>query len=149
MFLTPQHFQTQDQFLEDAIQFRFASSHYANWGVTELSIDSEALANGLVRVTRAAGIMPDGEPFDIPDIDEPPPSRTIDGHFAGTRESLDLFLAIPESRPRAKNVTIPGTTPTDSPESLPTTRYLAETRMVTDENAGTEEKPVQVARRTF
>ena len=43
MFLTPQHFQTQDQYLENAVQFRFAASHYANWGVTDLSIDSEAL----------------------------------------------------------------------------------------------------------
>ena len=50
MFLTPQHFQTHDQFLQDAIQFRFAASQYANWGLTELNIDSEALANGLVRI---------------------------------------------------------------------------------------------------
>jgi predicted component of type VI protein secretion system len=33
MFLTPQHFQIQDQFFEHNIQFRFAASHYANWGV--------------------------------------------------------------------------------------------------------------------
>jgi len=149
MFLTPQHFQTQDQFFEDALQFRFAASHYANWGVTELDIDSEALGNGLFRLNHCKGIMPDGEPFDIPDTDDLPPSRNIADHFLPTRDSLDVFLGIPESRPRARNVTIPGLGQAESSGAPPSTRYLAETRMVTDDNAGGEEKPVQVARRTF
>jgi type VI secretion system protein ImpJ len=149
MFLTPQHFQTQDQFFEDALQFRFAASHYANWGVTGLSIDSEAVGNGQLRLNQCSGIMPDGEPFDIPETDDLPPSRSVVEHFPPTRDSLDVFLAIPESRPRARNVTIPGAGQPAASEALPTTRYLAETRMVTDDNAGGEEKPVQVARRTF
>jgi type VI secretion system protein ImpJ len=149
MFLTPQHFQTQDQFVEDALQFRFAASHYANWGVTELDIDSDGLGNGLFRLNRCGGIMPDGEPFDIPEADDLPPSRSVAEHFPPTRDSLDVFLAIPENRPRARNVTIPGAAQGGPSEAPPTTRYLAETRMVTDDNAGGEEKPVQVARRTF
>ncbi len=149
MFLTPQHFQTQDQFFEDALQFRFAASHFANWGVTELDIDSEALGNGLFRLNHASGIMPDGEPFDIPDTDEQPPSRSVVEHFPPTRDALDVFLAIPESRLRARNVTIPATSQASAAEPPPGTRYLAETRMVTDANVGGEEKPVQVARRTF
>jgi type VI secretion system protein ImpJ len=146
MFLTPQHFQTQDQFLEDAQQFRFAASHFANWGVTELDIDSDALGNGLFRINKCSGIMPDGEPFEIPEVDEMPASRSVAGHFPPNRESLDVYLGIPEERPRARNVTIPGT---ESLAAPPATRYLAETRMFTDENLGSEEKPVQVARRTF
>src|SRR6266700_4105644 len=149
MFLTPQHFQTQDQFFENAIHFRFAASHYANWGVTALDIDSEALANGLLRLNNCSGIMPDGEPFDIPETDEMPPSRSVTEHFPPTRDSLDVFLGIPESRPRARNVSIPGFAEPESSGAPPATRYLAETRLVTDENTGTEEKPVQVARRTF
>jgi len=83
MFLTPQHFQTQDQFVEDALQFRFAASHYANWGVTELDIDSDGLGNGLFRLNRCGGIMPDGEPFDIPEADDLPPSRAQCHHSGG------------------------------------------------------------------
>ena len=64
MFLTPQHFQIQDQFFENNIQYRFASSHYANWGVTDLNIDSEALENGQFRLSQCSGIMPDGESFE-------------------------------------------------------------------------------------
>jgi len=148
MFLTPQQFQTQDQFFEDALQFRFAASQFANWGVTELDIDSDALGNGLFRLARCAGIMPDGEPFDMPDIDDLPASRTVAEHFPPTRDSLDVFLGIPETRPRARNVSIPGQGQEES-SGIPDTRYLAETRMFTDENTGDGEKPVQVARRTF
>lgn len=148
MFLTPQQFQTQDQFFEEALQFRWAASQFANWGVTDLDIDSGALGNGLFRLSRCAGIMPDGEPFDMPDTDELAPSRSIEEHFPPTRDSLDVFLAIPESRPRARNVSIPGSEGADG-TGLPATRYLAETRMFADENTGNEEKPVQVAKRTF
>jgi type VI secretion system protein ImpJ len=149
MFLTPQQFQTQDQFFEDALQFRFAASQFANWGVTALEIDSDALANGLFRLSNCTGVMPDGEAFDMPDIDDLPPSRAVAEHFPPNRESLDVFLGIPEIRPRARNVSIPEGETDEASRALPTTRYLAETRMFTDENTGNEEKPVQVARRTF
>jgi len=150
MFLTPQHFQTQEDFFREAVHFRFGASNYANWGVTELEIDSEALANGLFRVNRCTGVMPDGEPFDMPEIDELPLSRSVEKHFPPTREWLDIYLSIPDKRPRARNVTIPGSTNGKAAEDAPpTTRYLAEQRMFTDENLGEEEKPVMVARRTF
>jgi type VI secretion system protein ImpJ len=148
MFLTPQQFQTQDQFLDDALQFRFTASYFSNWGVTELDVDSDALGNGLFRLARCIGMMPDGEPFEMPDADELPASRAVAEHFPPTKDSLDVFLGIPERRPRARNVSIPGTGDVES-GALPTTRYLAETRMFTDETTGNEEKPVQVARRTF
>ena len=85
MFLTPQHFQTQDQYFERLLDFRFAASQFANRGVTQLDIDSEALANGNFRLNKAVGIMPDGEPFDIPDADEAPPSRSIKEFFPPVR----------------------------------------------------------------
>src|SRR5260370_25302278 len=149
MFLTPPQSEPQDHFLADALKFGFAGSQFANWGLTALDIDSDALGNGLFRLSKCTGVMPDGEPFDMPDTDELPPSRAVADHFPPNRESLDVFLGIPEMRPRARNVSIPETDQSDSDGALPTTRYLAETRMFTDENTGNDEKPVQVARRTF
>lgn len=149
MFLTPQHFQTQDHFVEDTLQFRFSASQFANWGVTELTVDVEALANGLFRLNTCNGIMPDGESFQIPDVDGMPASRAVIPHFPPTREALDVFLAIPELRPRARNTTIPGASNAQTGDGPPGTRYLAETLLVTDENAGGDEKPIQIARRTF
>jgi type VI secretion system protein ImpJ len=151
MYLNPQHFQIQDQFHIDAAHFRFAASLFANWGVTGLEIDSEAVQNGLIRIIRCSGIMPDGEPFDMPDTDAIPDSRPLAEYFPPSRSSVDVYLAIPENRPRARNVTVA----TESEESdngqvgPPATRYLAETVMFSDENLGDEEKPVQVARRAF
>jgi type VI secretion system protein ImpJ len=149
MFLNPQQFQTQDQFLEAAIHFRFAASNFANWGVTALNIDAEALGNGLFRLETCSGIMPDGEPFDMPEVDDLPPSRSVADHLPPNRESLDVYLAIPELRPRSRSVSIPAAAQPDGAEAPAATRYVAETRMFTDENTGNEEKPVQVARRTF
>jgi type VI secretion system protein ImpJ len=149
MFLTPQHFQTQDQFFQEAMQFRFAASNYANWGVTELEIDAEALANGLFRLNRCAGVMPDGEPFEIPDTDEAPASRAVADHFPPNRETLDVYLGLPERRNRARNVTIPGANTNGAADGPPGTRYLAEPRNFNDQNLGDEEKTVMVARRAF
>jgi type VI secretion system protein ImpJ len=146
MFLTPQHFQLQEQYLEDALHFRFNASSYANWGVTTLKIDSDALANGQFRITECSGVMPDGEPVDIPGTDEPPDSRALIDHFPPNRESLDVFLALPENKPGTRIVTIPGSEPNAGP---PRTRYLAEIRSIKDENSPDEEKEVHVARRTF
>jgi type VI secretion system protein ImpJ len=146
MFLTPQHFQLQEQYLEDALHFRFNASSYANWGVSTLNIDADALANGQFRLTGCSGVMPDGEPVDIPASDEAPDSRALADHFPPNRESLDVFLALPENKPGTRIVTIPGS---DQPSGPPRTRYLAETRTVKDENSGDDEKEVQIARRTF
>jgi type VI secretion system protein ImpJ len=145
MFLTPQHFQTQDRFFEDQLQFRLSASNYANWGVTDLEVDAEALSNGQVRLIKCRGIMPDGEAFDIPDTDDVPPSRAVSDHFPPQRDALEIFLALPELRSKARNVSIE-----EAREGGPSnTRYFAETRMIVDDNLGDEEKPVQVARRTF
>jgi type VI secretion system protein ImpJ len=149
MFLTPQHFQTQDRFFGDALQFRFSASNYANWGVTDLEIDSESLSNGQFRLNKCRGIMSDGEAFDIPDTDEMPASRVVIDHFPPQRDALDVFLAIPELRLKARNISINEIREGESLAPPPNTRYMAETRMIVDDNLGDEEKPVQVARRTF
>lgn len=149
MFLAPQQFQAQDQYFEEMLQFRFAASQFGNWGVTELEIDAEALANGLFRIARCAGVMPDGEPFEMPDADDLPASRGVTEHLSQNRESLDVYLGIPEDRRGARNVSIPGGQQESASDGLTATRYLAETRMFTDENTGDEERPVQVARRGF
>ena len=72
MFLTPQHFQVNDKFIEDSAQFRFAASLFANWGVMSLKIDQEALANGTFTLHHCRGILPDGLPFSFPDSDATP-----------------------------------------------------------------------------
>jgi type VI secretion system protein ImpJ len=147
MFLTPQHFQTQDQYASDALQFRFNASEFCNWGVTELDVDREAVSNGLVRLSRCRGLLPDGEPFQMPGVEDLPASRALAEHFPETQRYLDVFLALPERRLVGRNVTLAETS--NGGAAPANTRYISEARMIPDENAGADEKAVQVARRNF
>jgi type VI secretion system protein ImpJ len=146
MFISPQHFQAQDQFFADLIQSRFTSSNFANYGVTTLEIDAEALANGLFKLVSARGFLSDGEPFDMPGSDELPPSREVKNSFKADQEFLDVFLSLPERKLQARNVTLPALRTSSGPVE---TRYSSETRMMPDDNQGGDDKPVQIARRSF
>ncbi|MGP2420412.1 type VI secretion system baseplate subunit TssK, partial [Listeria monocytogenes] len=65
--MTPQHFQSQDHYFEDHIQFRATASSGVNWGLVDFAIDQEALTNGLFTIRYCRGFLPDGLTFNIPD----------------------------------------------------------------------------------
>lgn len=105
MFLTPQHFQTQDQLAQDALQFRFGAWHFYKRSVVEPEVDREAVPKSLVRLTRSRGLLPDGEPFQMPGADCLPASHALAGYSPETQRFLDVFLALPERRLAGSNVT--------------------------------------------
>ena len=140
-FLSPQHLQTQDRFLENALRFQVEAMSYQPWGFTTLRVDQEALAGGALALAGASGIFPDGLMFDIPNSDAPPPPIQLADSFEPDSDSVDVYLAIPHHRERGLNVSLA--------EREYDTRYLAETTLLRDENSGTSEKPVQVARKNF
>lgn len=140
-FLTPQHLQIQDRFIENSLQFQLAALQFRPWGFSVLRINQETLAGGTFAITRAAGIFPDGLLFDIPDSDPAPAPLAFADLFDVDQESIDIFLAIPQYRERGVNVAVAQLN-TDS-------RYSAEVTLMRDENSGLSEKPVQVARKNF
>jgi type VI secretion system protein ImpJ len=140
-FLSPQHLQIQDRFLENYLRFQLEALSFRPWGFQRLQIDQEALAAGLFSVSTAAGIFPDGLLFDVPASDPAPPPRPITDAFEPDQESLDVFLAVPPYRELGLNV---ATTRRDTDA-----RYRAEFTLVRDENTGLSEKPVQVARKNL
>jgi type VI secretion system protein ImpJ len=140
-FLSPQHLQTQDRFLENALRFQVEAMSYQPWGFTTLRIDQEALAGGALALAAASGIFPDGLMFDIPNSDAPPAPIQLADSFEPDADTLDAYLAIPHHRERGLNVSLA--------EREFDTRYLAETTLLRDENSGTSEKPVQIARKNF
>ena len=144
MFLSPQHFQAQDLYFEDLIQSRFGASNYSNYGVMALDIDADSIANGICKPTGIRGFLPDGEVFDMPGSDELPASRQFAEHWPTSEEVLDVYLALPERRLNARNVTLPG-----QRENTGDTRYVSEIRSVPDENQGGDEKPVQIGKKNF
>ncbi len=140
-FLTPQHLQTRDRFLESVLQFGLEALNFCPWGFQELRIDQEALAGGNFAMTRCVGIFPDGLPFDIPDSDQAPAPKPLAPYFEAEQTSADIFLAIPHHRERGLNVSIT--------ERNADTRYVSEVVDLRDENTGGSTKPVQLARKNM
>ncbi len=143
MYLGPHHFQAQNRYFEDAIRFVTSSLWYEPWGLCGCGLDAEALLNGTVSVVHARGVFPDGLPFEMPDSDPLPPPRNIAELFPPTRERLTVMLAVPPRRPDGLNCL-----PAEQQNGEPV-RYLAEPRLLADENTGRDEKPVQLGRKNI
>ena len=139
--LNPQHFQLQDRYLEELLDFRLHALTFCPWGFSRLTVDGEKLAAGTLVVSDAAGLMPDGLVFDMPNADAAPPPLQLAEHWRADQNELLVYLGIPEHRYGGHNVS--GTT------GGVDTRYIADVVMVRDENTGLAEKPIQVARRNL
>jgi len=140
-FLSPQHLQAQERFVEDSAHFYLDSLNPKCWGFSDFQVDSKALSEGLLAVTRATGIFPDALAFDVPISDPAPPARTLDECFQDGRKSCMFYLAIPQYLQGGMNISLA--------HGRVSTRYLAQMQMVRDENSGTGERPVQVARKNL
>ena len=140
-FLTPQHLQLQDRFLEDSLNFRLQALNFCAWGFSEIVLDQELLAEGQLSVSRASGIFPDGLLFEIPGPDQPPPSKSLAEFFDPGIRDLDIYLIVPDYKEKGLNVAGLG--------RAFGSRYLAEVTSVRDDNTGTGEKPIQIARKNL
>ena len=136
-FLTPQHLQIQDRFIENTLRFQVEALSFRPWGFQTLEIDQQALTAGNLVLTRASGMFPDGLLFDIPDSDAAPPPKSLVDCFEVDQDNLDVYLAIPHYRERGLNVS--------GSQFKADTRFRAEVQLMRDENTGLAEKPVQVA----
>ncbi len=140
-FLSPQHLQIQDRFLESTLDFTLSALNFQPWGFRRLAVNQEALAGGLFALASASGLFPDGLPFDIPESDAAPAPKPIEPLFEPEQTSLNVYLALPHYRERGLNVAV-GRQKAD-------TRYLAEVAVVRDENTGSTERPIQLAQKNF
>src|SRR5208283_4020015 len=140
-FLSPQHLQAQDRFIESVLQFRLDALSFRPWGFSQLQFNQEQLANGVFAIHRAQGMFPDGLPFEIPDSDPVPPARPIAEYFPPDSNTLHIYLAIPSYKENGLNVSM-------AARGLGT-RYLAEVETFRDENTNATERPVQIARKNM
>lgn len=140
-FLTPQHMQLQDRFIESVLEFKLDALRFCPWGFADIQIDHEALATGNLLLPHATGIFPDGLPFEIPDSDPAPEARSLEQAFGPDQDTIDAYLAIPQYLDRGLNVAL-GQRNGDA-------RYRAEVALLRDENSGLAERPVQVAKKNF
>src|ERR1700682_5634166 len=97
-FLTPQHLQLQDRFLENMLHFHLDALSFRPWGFRDVQVNQELLAAGTFAISSASGIFPDGLLFDIPNSDAAPPPKRLDELFAPDHDEIGVYLAIPEYR---------------------------------------------------
>ncbi len=143
MFLTPHHFQQLDSYYEDLLHFRVNALTPFGWGVTSLQINREGLANSQLTLLKCSGVFPGGLPFNIPEDDEPPPSRSVEGHFEASAPSQDVYLALPIVRTGVSSVRLESS---DGPRPA---RYRASVARIADEVTGENEREVTFAARNL
>jgi type VI secretion system protein ImpJ len=143
MCLDPHHFQQWDRHHRFLLDFSLRSVAPYAWGVSELSIDKEALANGQFTLWRCRGIMPDGLAFNIPEDDPAPLSRSVKEVFRPTESRLLACLTIPLERDRGRNCRLEEET--DARES----RFFLKNIAVLDDNTGADERAVGVGQGNF
>lgn len=136
MFLSPQHFQQQDRYVERLVSRRSGSRGPNGWGIEELKLDEELLRLGKISILKARGIFPDGTPFDIPAEDDAPNILEVPSDTLGTT----VHLCIPFQRPGTQEVDLDG----DGSDALHK-RYIATSAKVNNASAsGNEEVEVQL-----
>ncbi|WP_176211677.1 type VI secretion system baseplate subunit TssK, partial [Salmonella enterica] len=93
MFALPQHFQQQQRHNDAMLRERLDALGDFAWGFTELSLNTELLAQGKVMIDRAAGCLPDGTVFRIPEQDLLP--QPFQPRELNSPVSHDIYLALP------------------------------------------------------
>lgn len=140
MLLSPHHFQQWDNYHEDVINSRLASLVPYEWGVLDLNVNRESIANGYFELIRCRVVLPDGLLIDIPQTDIAPEPRAVEGHFNTEAERLNVYLALPAKRAGAANFQMNGG------ERNQFVRYWQEPGAVIDETSGDNERQLAFAR---
>lgn len=72
MFLRTQHFQQFERYVERTAQSTVRWLQPLAWGFARLEIDDALLQTGIIAISRASGILPDGTVFEVPGTDDHP-----------------------------------------------------------------------------
>jgi type VI secretion system protein ImpJ len=140
MLLTPHHFQQADNYQEELLNSRLRSVVSYEYGVLEIQINHEAIANGNFQVTSCRAVLSDGLMINFPDTDAVPDLRPVKDHFSPEAETLGVHLAIPAKKFGTANFQANGG------KADLNLRFLQEGSLVKDETSGTNEQPLSFAR---
>jgi type VI secretion system protein ImpJ len=102
LLLRPQHFQRQDQYHEHRLHKSIRAVHPYAWGVEQLQVDREALANNVLRVLALSLRFQDGELVEAPGADELPASIDL-SQLPQTQQSVTYYAALPGFKPFGGN----------------------------------------------
>ncbi len=140
MLLTPHHFQQSDNYHEELLNSRVRSLMQHEYGVIDLQVSNEAVANGNFQITNCRAVMPDGLIVNVPDAEAVPDLRPVGNHFGVEAEKLGVHLVIPANKQGEANVQSSGG------GAATNLRFLQEGALVKDETSGTNEQPIAYAK---
>ena len=140
MLLTPHHFQQWDNYYEELLNSRVRSIKPFEYGVMDLQINREAIANGNFQITNFSGVLPDGLLINVPDAEAVPDLRPVGDHFSPEQEKLGVHLAIPAKKIGEANFQANGA------KANGNLRFLQEGALVKDETTGTNQQPLSLAK---
>jgi type VI secretion system protein ImpJ len=98
LFLRPHHLQQSDRYLENLLESRVRHVTPYPWGFSMLEIDRDLAQQSKIGLRRAAGVMPDGTPFAMPDNSPLPAAIDVPENAAGQIAWLSLPLASANTR---------------------------------------------------
>lgn len=136
MFLQPHHFQQETRYLERLVDARARCISPFAWGFSELELDEGLLALGKLGISRASGLLPDGTPFSMPQLDPLPAPLEVSSDVKGEI----IYLAIPLQREGLNEVDFAGVKAGDSGELA---RYSAIEEEVRD-NTDSADEPTTI-----
>jgi type VI secretion system protein ImpJ len=135
LFLQPHHFQQEARHFEQLVDARVRGTGPHSWGFTELVLDDGQLTLGRIALRSAAGVLPDGTPFAMPQWEAVPPPFEVPADLKGET----IYLAVPVARSGVTEVDFGS----GGDEML---RYRVATEELRDHsNAGDDPEPVQTA----
>jgi type VI secretion system protein ImpJ len=139
MLLTPHHFQQWDNYHEELLNSRVRSLMAYEYGILDIQINREAVANGNFQITNCLAVLPDGLMLHS-DAEGLPPLRPVGDHFSAEAEKLGVHLAIPAKKIGEANFQSNGA------KSNVNVRFLQEGALVKDETSGANEQPLALAK---
>lgn len=134
LFLRPHHFQQADRYAESLVEARVRQISPYPWGFTMLELDRDLARQSRFALRRAAGVMPDGTPFDLPAGSPlPPPIEVPD-----TAAQQILWLSMPVAAPNTREI--------DEAQGGVASRFVIGTETVIDStSAMRDEVEIEVA----
>ena len=137
MFLQPQHFQQQDRHVSRRVDARVGAVAVHGRGFSAWVLDEAALLHGKVALVSAVGVLPDGEPFAMPQRDPVPPALDVPSDARDERVVLALALA----RPGVAESDVEDATP-----SMPPRFHAADVDVADSHAASLRTAPLQIGR---
>jgi type VI secretion system protein ImpJ len=149
MYLGPHHFQAQNRYFEDSLNFVTTSLWRDAYGFAGLQFDLDALRNGALALTHARGLFNDGLAFDLPGSDSAPAPREFAAIFSPVADHLTMHLAIPVALSEGRNTNLQNGSANGLENGPSRVRFRCEDRLLPDQNTGLDEKPIQIGQKNL